>query len=127
MINNSFTSQTKLSEEQVAKLVEHRKICGGQSGADAKVIEDSRQGKFADDPKLKKYLLCVGKKIEIINDANELNHSVFVGKLGALLDNQDLATQLDKKCFLKKANAEQSIWEVAKCYIANAPKGSAFF
>lgn len=94
---------------------------------DAKVVENARNGQFVNDDKLKNYLYCVGKRIGTVDEAGNLQHGVFRAKMAMLLSNQELADKLDTKCFVAKGNIQDTAFEVAKCYIATAPKGIAYF
>lgn len=107
--------------------MEHRKICSQQSGVDAKLVENARTGQFAEDTKLKDYLYCVGKRIGTVDEAGNLQHGVFRAKMALLLSNQELADKLDAKCFVAKGTVQETAFEVAKCYVETAPKGTAFF
>lgn len=122
---NNF--QAKLSDEQAAKLKEHRKICLDQTVVDAGKIEAARKGQFVDDAKVKDYLVCVSKRMSFLNDAGNLQHPVLKAKVGAVFEDQNLADKLDAECAVEKTTPQETIFELAKCYYEKNPKHVVIF
>lgn len=121
-INWLYNSQAKLTDEQVSKLKETRKVCTEESGVDTATLDAAKKGQFADDDKFKAYLLCAGKKIGFIDAAGEPQHAVIKSKLGAAIDDQDLADKLDAECAVKKNSPEETAFEIVKCSYEKSPK-----
>lgn len=115
-------AQAKLTEEQVAKLKEHREVCIKETGAGVEKIDAAKKGEFADDAKLKAYLLCIAKRIGFIDGAGELQSGVLKAKVGAAIDDQELADKLEPECAVKKDSPEETVFQMAKCFYEKNPK-----
>lgn len=86
--------------------------CASESGLDEEVIEKALDGNLPEDEKLKKHVLCVGKKMGFVNEEGEIQVDVVKEKLG---DSVDDAEELVKKCVEDKGNAEDTAFNFAKC------------
>lgn len=113
------TVASHLTDEQKAKIVEHRKVCKEQVGnVDQKLIDNARKGDISDDSQLKKYLACLAVRIGFITEANEISLDVLKAKAGAASGNQELANKTADECAKeKKDNYEDTAVALIKCFV----------
>ncbi|CAH1974543.1 unnamed protein product [Acanthoscelides obtectus] len=110
-----------LSEEQRQKLRNHHKECSAETKVDEELVKKARQGDFANDEKLKDHILCVVKKIGIIDDAGDIKTDVMKAKVGSVVG-EEQAEKLIKECALKKADARETAFEMVKCSASKSGK-----
>nr|AZB49386.1 odorant-binding protein 5 [Heortia vitessoides] len=71
-----------LSDEQKAKLVEHRKVCVAQTGLDPQVVENIKRGQPVQfDEKLSCFAACMLKRIGIMRPDGSMDEQVARAKL----------------------------------------------
>nr|AKK25143.1 odorant binding protein 19 [Dendroctonus ponderosae] len=116
-----------LTEEQKQKIVANGKACVAETGADPELIKAARQGKFADDAKLKAFALCMSKKSGFQNEAGEIQSDVVKQKLGLAIGDEAAAKKLVEKCLVSKGSGEETAIETFKCYYENTPTHIAVF
>lgn len=97
-------------------------MCIKQAGVETNKIEAAKKGQFADDPKLKDYLVCIAKSIGFVDDAGALQHLVIKSKIGSVLENQDVAAKVDAECAVEKGILQETVFELAKCLYEKKPK-----
>lgn len=97
--------------------------CRNKTGVDVRIIEAAKNGQFADDVKLKEYMVCLGEKTGFLDDAGNIQHHVLKNTYGSLLKDQELANRLDQECAVMRRIALQDlVFEIVKCYYEKNPK-----
>ncbi|XP_017783044.1 PREDICTED: B1 protein-like [Nicrophorus vespilloides] len=104
-----------LTDEQLAKLKAYKADCIASSGVTPDLVEKSKKGEFADDPKLKEFLFCIGKKIGFLNDAGDFQVDVMTAKITAN-HGKDAADDVVSVCTAKKeSSGPETSFALAKC------------
>nr|APC94187.1 odorant-binding protein 28 [Pyrrhalta maculicollis] len=119
-------ANAELTAEQKEKVKGYHKECIDVTGANPDLVKQAREGKFADDEKLKNHILCVSKKIGFQNDAGDIQTDVLKHKLGAALGDQAVADQLISTCAQPKANPAETAFQTLKCYYEKTPTHVSF-
>ncbi|XP_017783047.1 PREDICTED: general odorant-binding protein 56d-like [Nicrophorus vespilloides] len=105
-----------LTEEQMEKLKTYKMECITSSGVDVEVVEKSKKGEFAEDPKLKEFLFCVAKKVGFLNEDGDYQVDVMKAKITAK-HGQEAADNVVVACTEKKeASGAETSYALAKCF-----------
>ncbi|EFA07545.1 B1 protein [Tribolium castaneum] len=113
-----------LSEQQTEKLNQLSKECRALTGVSQETITNARNGNFEEDPKLKLQVLCIGKKVGIMNESSQIDENVLKAKLRKVSDNDEEVNKIYNKCAVKKPAPEETAFETIKCVMKNKPKFS---
>nr|QNC49766.1 odorant binding protein 1 [Trissolcus japonicus] len=106
-----------LTDEQKAKLKEHKEHCFTETGVDPAVVENVKKGQFVQDPKLACFTACVMKRIGVMNANGSINEEVARAKLPATVSVEKAAEILGSCKSLKGANDCETAVMVFKCYM----------
>lgn len=98
------------------KLKQGRSDCEKETGVNPQLIDDAKKGKFADDAKLKDFLVCLSKKIGFVNDKGELQHAVLIEKSTGVLGDKAQAEKLNSECAVQKSSLQDTVFDSMKCY-----------
>ncbi|XP_043479745.1 general odorant-binding protein 56d-like [Leptopilina heterotoma] len=107
-----------ITEEQKTKLAAYKTECIKESGVDAAVVQNARDGKIDDnDKKLACFSACLLKKIGIMNPDGTINEEVARAKIPDSIP-KDKANEVINKCkVLKGADECETGYKVMKCYM----------
>ncbi|CAG9821683.1 unnamed protein product [Phaedon cochleariae] len=111
-----------LTSEQKKKIIDLGKECLKESNADMDVVMDAAKGVFADDPKLKKQILCFNKKIGVQDADGKLVKDMIKTRLTAVTEDPKKTEEIMKKCMIEQDTPEDTAFETAKCLHTFAPE-----
>lgn len=114
--------QAALTPEQIAKITATKEACVKETSVSEQLLQDAKNGKFADDSKLKAFSVCVAKKIGFVKASGEIDHAVLKAKSEAVLGDKALANKLDADCAVTKGTVEDTVFETVKCYYDKSGK-----
>nr|QFO46774.1 odorant binding protein [Cylas formicarius] len=115
-----------LSDEQKATIRANIRECSEETNAIKDVVQQARQGNFADNQSLKEYLLCIAKKNQAQDANGKLNVATIREKLGTVLGAKD-ADEIAEKCAKERATPSDTAFEAFKCFYDNAPEVAPVF
>lgn len=93
-------------------LLNAQQECESESGIERDVIEKALKGEVPESDIIKKHVLCVTQKLEIIDDKGEIQTEAVKEKFADIVDNMD---ELIEKCAEDKGNADDTAYNFAKC------------
>ncbi|XP_033217025.1 general odorant-binding protein 56a-like [Belonocnema kinseyi] len=110
-------AMASITDEQRAKLQEYKTSCVAETGVDAAVVQNAKEGNIAeDDEKLACFFACLLKKIGIMNTDGTINEEVARAKIPVSVP-KDKADEVINKCkLLKGATDCETAKKVMKCY-----------
>ena len=82
---------------------------------------NARNGVFADDPKLKKQILCVAKNVALVTEAGEVDVGNLKRKVKKVATNDEEADSIVNKCVVEKDTVEDTTFEIVKCVLKEKP------
>ncbi|CAH1169948.1 unnamed protein product [Phaedon cochleariae] len=104
-----------LTSEQNKKIIDWSKECLKESTVDMDVLLDAAKGEFADDPKLKKHILCFNKKIGVQDSDGKIVMDKIRAHLTDATGDPKETEEIIKKCMIEQDTPEDTAFETAKC------------
>ncbi|KAI4479640.1 hypothetical protein M0804_011037 [Polistes exclamans] len=93
-----FVGALALTDEQKAKLKEYKDSCIAETGVDAAIVENAKNGNIAEnDEKLSCFAACFLKKMGILSPEGNLNEEVLYAKLPNSIP-KEKADEVFQKC-----------------------------
>lgn len=89
--------------------------CSSNTGVAEETVMKAMNGDFSDDPKLKQYLLCSGKKMGLINEAGEIQRNFVRATLMTMISDEAKVEEIIAKCAVKMSAPEETAYEASKC------------
>nr|UNA06113.1 odorant binding protein 29 [Cylas formicarius] len=115
----SVTCQMKFSPEDLQIIMKHNPECQKESNAQQSMIMGVIQGQFVEDPALKKHILCLGKKLNYIDEDGKFDADVIREKLAQSISDSGKIEDLIGKCLTEKETAEETAYQSIKCMFDN--------
>ncbi|XP_017795892.1 PREDICTED: general odorant-binding protein 56d-like [Habropoda laboriosa] len=115
-----FVGAMALTDEQKAKLTEHKTACIAETSVDPQVVENAKKGNFAqDDEKLGCFVSCMLKKIGIMNQDGSVNEEVTRAKAPSDIPKDQVETIINKCKTATGANDCKKAANIASCFMKN--------
>lgn len=115
-----------LSKEQKAKVQQYGVECMKKTGVSMELVAQAKKGQFADDEKLKNFILCFFQKTGVLTSDGKLNEEVALAKLPQEVDKVAVKKVLDE-CKMKNGkNVADTAFEIFKCYYKATPAHVSF-
>ncbi|XP_029047643.2 general odorant-binding protein 56d-like [Osmia bicornis bicornis] len=110
-----------LTEEQKAKLTQHKNACITETGVDAQVVENAKSGNFAEnDDKLACFSSCMLKKIGIMGEDGTVNLDVARQRAPANVPKDQVESVINKcKDSATGPNDCKKAANLVKCFVDN--------
>lgn len=90
------------------------------------LVAQAKKGQFADDEKLKNFILCFFQKTGVLTSDGKLNEEVALAKLPQEVDKVAVKKVLDE-CKVKNGkNVADTAFEIFKCYYKATPAHVSF-
>ncbi|XP_066142803.1 B1 protein-like [Euwallacea fornicatus] len=106
---------------QQKQLAQVQRECADKSKVDQNVLQKTRIGDYANDEKLKEYLLCMAQKIGFQTDSGSLQRQVILTKLKAALQGDDArARELVRQCIVSNTDPKLQAFNTFKCVYQKA-------
>ncbi|CAH2054847.1 unnamed protein product, partial [Iphiclides podalirius] len=114
-----------LSDEQKEKLKKHRTECLTETKANNDQVDKLKTGDFTtENEELKKYVLCLMTKSELMSKDGKFKKDVALAKVPNAADKPTVEKLIDT-CLANKGNTpQQTAWNYVKCYHEKDPKHS---
>ncbi|KAF7278589.1 uncharacterized protein LOC143200547 [Rhynchophorus ferrugineus] len=116
-----FPKEIPVSDEIAKIILQHGRECIQETGVDRELVQKTREGIFEEDPKLKEFAFCMGKKAGFIDDAGEPQLDVMRQKTGQLLKDPVVVEKLVKECGVKKETPQETAFYASMCFSKNSP------
>ncbi|XP_017878110.1 general odorant-binding protein 56d-like [Ceratina calcarata] len=115
-----FVGAMALTDEQKAKLAEHKAVCITETGVDAQVVENAKNGNWADgDEKLECFSACMLKRIGIMRPDGSISEEVTRQKAPTDIPKEKIDDVINKCKGTTGANDCKKAANLAKCFIEN--------
>ncbi|OWR46117.1 general odorant-binding protein 56a-like [Danaus plexippus] len=116
-----------LTDEQKQKLNKHKSECLAEFKPDEQLVEKLKAGDFkTENEPLKKYVLCMLMKSELMTKEGKFKKDVALAKVPNPEDKPAVEKLIDA-CLANKGNTpQQTAWNYAKCYHEKDPNHSIF-
>ncbi|XP_003708550.1 general odorant-binding protein 56d-like [Megachile rotundata] len=109
-----------LTEEQKAKLTQHKNACITETGVDAQVVENAKTGNFAeDDEKLACFASCMLKKIGVMNADGTINVEVARQRAPSTVPQEQVESVINKCKDTTGPNDCKKASNLVKCFKDN--------
>lgn len=123
--NTNFQHFQALTDSQKEKLERIGKPCQEESGISDDLRSKLLETQFIDDPKLKKHLFCMWKKLGLANEDGEIVEDKLHERVKAAAANEEEAEKICEKCKkIRKDTPEERFFEVTKCLNSELPNFS---
>nr|UTN00837.1 odorant binding protein [Semanotus bifasciatus] len=106
----------KISPEEMQALLQYHKDCKLESHASDNLAYGTLAGQFPEDPRLKKHVFCMSKKIGFQDETGKIQRDVFEEQLQKLVTDNDRVEELIELCSVQHDDPEETAMDMAKCY-----------
>ncbi|CAG4954887.1 unnamed protein product [Parnassius apollo] len=114
-----------LTDEQKEKLKKHRTECLAETKANEEQVNKLKTGDFStENEELKKYVLCLMEKSELMTKDGKFKKDVALAKVPNPADKPTVEKLIDTCLANKGETPQDTAWNYAKCYHEKDPKHS---
>ncbi|CAG9764458.1 unnamed protein product [Ceutorhynchus assimilis] len=117
----AVTSMTKVSPEIRKLMAEFTNACLSETKATNEMVERAMNNEFSNDIRLKKFLVCTGKKSGYIDECNNFDKEALKNALIMMYGFEDKMDKIVQECLVDQGNALDTAFELVKCYHAKIP------
>ncbi|XP_030764820.1 uncharacterized protein LOC115889043 [Sitophilus oryzae] len=116
-----FPRDIPVPDEEAKQIIKNGRECLQETGVNRELVQKTRNGIFVEDPTLKEFAFCMGKKAGFINEAGDVQIDVLRKNTLKLIKDPVVVEKLVKLCGVKKETPQETSFYASKCFSKNSP------